>query len=105
MESKLREAKRILDSNTWTKHVYFNVAHTHFCLVGALAEVTEGGVVAVESHECEDYRHIAEVIAEQYPERAGRFGDIPTFNDHADTTRADIDLVLEKAIAKADEIV
>src|ERR1017187_10338976 len=108
MKTHLREAKQILDEKGWIKGDYSS-AKGH-CLVGAIGAVL-GGVDAAESTYCTESNLILDVIKEQYPDRClhGASGtdyfDIPTFNDHEYTTRADIDLVLEKAIAKADEIV
>ena len=109
MKTVLREAKQILDEKGWIKGDYKNLdvpdLPMGFCLVGALSEVLLGGRMEAESVGCVEAEILLEVIAEQFPDRKGTYGDIPTFNDHEDTTRADIDLVLEKAIAKADEIV
>ena len=54
-------------------------------------------------------RLISQVIEEQFPERRssgdGYLSPIPSFNDHPATTWADVDLVLQKAAARADELV
>ena len=114
MQTKLREAKQILDEKGWIKGDYENLvddAHPRgYCLVGAIGEVL-GTVALAESGLCTESNLLLEVIKEQYPDRCLHratgtdYFDIPTFNDHEDTTRADIDLVLEKAIARADETV
>jgi hypothetical protein len=106
MKTILREAKQLIDTTSWIKGDYYNANKTGFCLVGAMAEVL-GGIGNAESWSNPGRSFLEDVIEEQFPERVMAHGvvDIPTFNDHEDTTRADIDLVLEKAIAKADEIV
>lgn len=44
------------------------------------------------------------ILREQYPDRiAGRLCPIPNFNDHPDTTFADVERVLEKAAIKWEE--
>jgi hypothetical protein len=47
---------------------------------------------------------IVEVVGEQYPDRVrAYYKAIPSFNDHPDTTWADVERVLDKASARWDE--
>lgn len=68
------------------------------CLVGAVA-------VALTDSDVEWRRYldvVNEVTHEQYPERCA-YGGTWGFNDHRDTTFADVELVLEKAQLRYDE--
>jgi hypothetical protein len=52
------------------------------------------------------YRVMQAVIAEQYPERWYGYSEtVMGFNDHRDTTFADIERVLEKTAVRLDEAV
>lgn len=84
-----------LRSHGWCKQD-FGDAEGPNCIAGAAHEV-----------EAEDYfQHtLVWVIDEQYPGRmeAGPHSNVPNFNDHPDTTFADVERVLEKAAVKWEE--
>jgi len=72
------------------------------CLVGALLDAATG------QREVDRVAYLlGDVIQEQYPDLPGvagsRLAALPTFNDHPDTTWADVDLVLDKAARRLDE--
>jgi hypothetical protein len=92
-----RAAQR-LKKYGWTQGTYGGVAGPN-CLLGALSQLQADALIV---------SGLAEVIQEQYPDRAlinvpAGFGVVVDFNDHPDTTLDDILLVLDKAARKAEE--
>ena len=72
------------------------------CLVGAVCAVTEdehtGTFAALDA--------LNKVVREQYPHLSAPcigHHNVVAFNDHPDTTWADVDLVLDKAARRLDE--
>jgi hypothetical protein len=111
----LREMLRWLrDPEHWVKKSYMSLgrmcltaAHGSICYQNPFYWMTwrdgEGPSLSL--------RTLADVIREQYPERAPvrqgpglrPAGEIVLFNDHPDTVHADIISVLEKSIARLEE--
>jgi hypothetical protein len=84
----------------WTKQTYED-GGGRMCLVGA----------ARKKRCASKLSNLAAVIKEQYPERtfdpapiSSSSGTVIAFNDHAKTTWADVERVLEKAALRRDEM-
>ena len=74
----------------WCQHAYQD-NQGRMCLLGAMGESFVN---------CPPAEQVIEDIArEQFPARMPAGADFVNFNDHPDTTFADVELVLEKAIA------
>jgi hypothetical protein len=88
----------------WTKEEYFGDDGT-CCILGAHKNQVQIGNESGYSN------LVGAVILEQYPDRldiaphlgATTWVYIPEFNDHEDTTFADVELVLEKASLRLEE--
>lgn len=101
----IEKASKLLSSrNAWVKE-YAELGN-RMCLWGALRKNCEATTSAHE--ELMQAAHILYgIIEEQYPERynAARMEDrIIQFNDHRDTVFTDIRTILEKAVAKEEEL-
>lgn len=105
----IRKAAEVVQTGGLCKGRYHTAKGEH-CTVGALQAVTDSfsGTLVTDAQEV-----VADVIFEQFPERvavlgaSGRdytFGVVTFFNDHEDTTKDDVVMVLEKAALKAEEI-
>lgn len=81
--------ERLDGGRRWCKGVFWS--GDRWCLLGALTPPR-----------MEAWQAIVGVACEQFPERFLGVS-ITRFNDHPDTTWADVELVLEKAIAVAEE--
>lgn len=82
----------------WMKgdYWYYDNVHGPTCMLGA----------AIQTGVSSDLLEIKvpTIIQAQYPERFTRHGAVvPFFNDHPDTTLADVERVLEKAAVKWEE--
>lgn len=98
----IEEARAVLrNGQGWTKGTLDNGSGS-YCLVGACYEIeafyngaftTFDVVVPIEA-----------VVLEQYPDRVrGMMAPVVNFNDHPDTTWADVDRVLDKAAVRWEE--
>ena len=106
------KALEALRSSGWSKGRYVAPDGSH-CMLGALnvALGLPDEYVLGTSHPA--HTAIANVVAEQYPDRACFYRQVDnswdlsvaTFNDDPDTTFDDIKLVLEKAAIALDEVV
>ena len=74
------------------------------CLRGAIYSVI-GTTFAAANHRIAIEEPLRDTIREQYPDRRDYSAAVPTFNDHPDTTWADVELVLDKASIAWDETV
>ena len=108
MTNTIREAIRVLNGAGWAKQTFTDQAGRH-CLQGALFEAhgvhateTERLGKAVRGVLAADVALVNEVIRDQFPERFGAVG-VSRFNDHPETTEADVILVMEKAAVRKDE--
>jgi hypothetical protein len=111
----LREMLRWLrDPERWVKKSY--VSLSRLCLTAAHGSIRYQNPFYWMTWRSEEsslsLRTLADVIREQYPERARMSpgpgglrpaGEIVLFNDHPDTVHADIVSVLEKSIARLEE--
>lgn len=102
MTNHIRRAIEILARTGWTKNTFTDEEGRH-CLQGALYDAYGVCPSRVTGELAADVRLVNETIEEQYPERYGAVG-ISRFNDHADTTIADVVRVLEKAAVRKDEL-
>ena len=108
MTNMIREAIRVIARAGWTKDAFADEAGRH-CLQGALYEAhglhpfddRQVGV-PVRGELASDLRLVNEVVAAQFPDRAGPIG-VSRFNDHPDTTVDEVLRVLEKAAIIRDE--
>jgi len=89
----------ILRRDGWCKGTVLNDSGER-CLIGALklspfAHPWDSRIILI----------VDEVVREQFPDRIGGYKGrhIADFNDHPDTTFADVELVLEKAQLRFDE--
>jgi hypothetical protein len=106
--NRIRKAIEVLARKGWTKDSFTDGAGRH-CLQGALYEAhglepfsaVRVGLPVSEAMSA-DLRLIHDVVAANYPERFGGVG-VSRFNDHPDTTLADVVCVLEKAAVRRDE--
>ncbi len=110
MTNRIRSAIDVLVRRGWTKDAFTDEAGRH-CLQGALYEAHRLALPVenqpgrpVPARLAEDLRLVNEVIDAQYPDRFGGVG-ASRFNDHPETTLADVLRVLEKAAVKRDELV
>lgn len=104
----IRKAAEVVQTGGLCKGRYHTAKGEH-CTVGALQAVTDSfsGTLVTDAQEV-----VAGVIFEQFPERVAvlgasgdfTFGVVTFFNDHEDTTKEDVVMVLEKAAMKAEEI-
>jgi hypothetical protein len=93
----------------WIQGVAQSPDGREYCLLGAIGKVGQYIWSGDQGDVC---KAIAEVVAEQYPERVGRtpwgpvkgVAGVMQFNDHPDTTEDDVIAVLEKASNRYDEI-
>ena len=95
---------RVTRHTQWTKFKLHTEKKTRSCLVGWVRKIENelGNQYQGDSIKAKDL--IMEVIKEQFPERLNRFNqNIPSFNDHPDTTFEDVRLVIEKAAIKEQE--
>ena len=110
-DNVLDQARARLDGgNKWCKQRLYD-KHGRACLVGAINEVSSHDIKLphVEGVDCACERSVAaavlnDVIWEQYPQRSNIFfHSVSYFNDHPDTTWADVEAVLDKAARRLDE--
>lgn len=94
---------RVTKRTQWTKYKIATPKQNRFCMVGWVGRIQqEQHVHHADAFQAKDL--LMEVIREQFPERLKRFSEnIPTFNDHPDTTFEDVRLVIEKAAIKEQE--
>ena len=105
-DNVLDQARARLDGGKkWQKYGLTGI-YGRVCLVQALGEASRGSGVTLYK----GLKAVIDVVAEQYPDRGldrndhPRLGvSIPAFNDHPDTTWADIEAVLDKAARRLDE--
>lgn len=104
----IREALKALPGN-WHQGEYDGPGDTH-CGLGHIHAIMGTTPYSVLDENTADFSVVADLLgkvaAEQYPERAPTSSDLckyVAFNDHADTTEADVILVFEKAAARLDE--
>jgi len=97
-DNVLDEARTRLDGgNKWCKQRLYDGDKA--CVIGAISVTNRGRMFRA-------LRAVDAVVREQYPDRAGISGlltGVGDFNDHPDTTWADVDLVLDKAARRLDE--
>lgn len=104
----LDQMKEYLQQNGWYQGGYYQrdlEGKAAVCLLGAYHCVTETDTSSFRAQETEV---IAEVIAEQFPERIltkDLFDVITTFNDSWETTFEDVEVVLDKAAVRLDDAV
>ena len=116
--NKLETARNTLTgAQKWTQKKFSTPGGTRHCLLGAMygIDATNNGVDEWDvDFAAPEVRVLAEVIAEQYPERmCYGFCDVEddaslivvSFNDHRDTSFADVDRVLDKAVVKSQELI
>lgn len=89
----------VLRRDGWCKQIWRDEQGRH-CLMGAFLEVYG------ENNTWVGYSEVQDVVREQFPDRGGLAGACEIlFNNHPDTTFADVELVLEKAQLRYDETV
>ena len=90
----LREVRKIVERG-WTKHKMYDQERQNFCLLGAFSRVGRGqnGIVF------NDVQIVRKVIQQNT-----RYAQIVSFNDAKETTKEDILLMLDKAIAETGEL-
>jgi hypothetical protein len=98
----LEATKAALTPDTWVKGNSQPWVGDDACLAVAFLRVTR------TTWPCTSMDVLADVIREQYPDRipTGSYSNacnVFEFNDHPDTTLADVHAVIEKAIAKVSE--
>jgi len=94
----------------WTTDAYYDEDTNGYCTLGhiALALGEETGEFDYVREEAMPYaQFIQEIVQEQYPEfkRADELLNIPYWNDAPGRTEDEVVAVMDKAIAKAEEIV
>lgn len=99
MDNRPEEALDRLRTHGWTKGASMN-SRGEMCIGGACETGEVGFSPAIQA--------IATVIRDQFPERVRdainpSMGIVVRFNDHPDTTFADVERVLEKAAVKWEE--
>lgn len=98
----IRTAIDIIEEKGWVQHYGGDMEHG-FCILGAVETIfpTYGRTSATE------WKALIEVIEEQYPDRCQGVRmnplNITLFNDHPDTTKAEVLAVMEKAAIKLEE--
>lgn len=88
-----REMLDYIREHGWCKHLLEN-DNGQVCLFGAGRNTYAPSGYSIL---------LSEIITTQFPDRVDKESSVPAFNDHPDTTQADIELVLEKAAASWDE--
>lgn len=80
------------------------------CLLTGLVNLYSGHLSSYSGEYHADRQALTDVVREQFPDRLGPVlstykPDVAQFNDHPDTTWADLELVVEKAAIKRQEAV
>lgn len=97
-----RAALEVLRRDGWCKGKWTAPTGEH-CISGAAIEAGTSLYQPGPHGDCTSFGHaLYDVIDEQFPDRPM---SVVGFNDHKDTTFADVELVLEKAALKLDEAV
>ena len=101
----LRDALLLLRREGWAKYGW--LTPRGYCVEGAIDHVVAGqhrliGLPLIEA-EAGCWPFVYRAIDSLFPDRLGRADTIPTFNTHAATTFGDVEQMLEKAIAMAEE--
>lgn len=93
----------ILRRDGWCKDIWRNERGEH-CLMGAfIAAYNNDQVEEWDGTKWPMYDEVIEVVREQFSDRAVRPAAEIAFNNHPDTTFADVAMVLEKAQLRYDE--
>lgn len=96
----------VLRRDGWCKDIWRNEKGEH-CLMGAfIAAYNNDQMETWNDAEWPGYDIVQDVVREQFPERGGLgLSSEILFNNHPDTTFADVEMVLEKAQLRLDEAV
>lgn len=116
MDSKLWEALDLVRERQMLKGLRGEMGGNH-CALGFLDEVYDGQLVECVREALPDVKILARTAAEAFPGRedprmdpfnfgkkGNPFNELAAFNNHIDTTKADLELVFEKAAIKSDEV-